>query len=435
MDNQNVSGLNNGNSLLNRTYSCSFSGDVDVEIFKDHDGFLERIMGGYSLAELPNRPMPNGLNQGGWRGYASGSEYLSSPSWMNGDGNTPFEDIFFRKNWIFMDDFKVEYDTIIYPLLQRLFSDFISRGDLPKEVFVYNDRELGNFSFDRAAINLIPVFEFYDDSIPSSVKNEDVERKDNKTFNKKNGNEIFWIPKYEDSVKSIRACKLKREGKPIYEIMEDADLKPQKFTSNVKKSFVYQEKRPMPKKAVRIFVDLMASGAYGSEDLKWQGYAGVGLAKFLQAIGFEVSIVAMFGWVNGRTLGQVYCFTAKEFGEPMNFNYLLYLLSDSAVLRLKGHLLQNLNSSENNLTTSYGIFDENCVFFSVCRTYGVRDNLWNKNIRQFSLQDTNKFLYIKMPRCYSRNAMLEAIRNAVQDVLNVNLAATEQARQQAQNIP
>ena len=143
----------------------------------------------------------------------------------------------------------------------------------------------------------------------------------------------------------------------------------------------------------------------------------------------------MFGWVNGSTLGQVYCFTAKEFGEPMNFSYLLYLLSDSAVLRLKGHLLQNLNSSENNLTTSYGIFDENCTFFSVCRSYGVRDNLWNKNIRQFSLQDTNKFLYIKMPRCFSRNAMLEAIRNAVQDVLNVNIAAVEQARQQAQNIP
>ena len=434
MNNQNVSGITNGNSLLNRTYSCSHSGQVAVELFKNHDEFLERIMGGYSFADLANRPMPNGLNQSDWRGYASGSDYRGSPEWMNGDANTPFEDIFFRKNWIFMDDFRVEYDTIIYPLLQRLFSDFISRGDLPKEVFVYNDRELGNFSFDRASINLIPVFEFYDDSIPNSVENENVERKDNKTFNKKNGNEIFWIPKYEDSVKSVRACKLKREGKPIYEIMEDAELKPKKFTSNVKKSFVYQEKRPMPKKAVRIFVDLMASGGYDSNNLKWQGYAGVGLAKFLQAIGFEVSIVAMFGWVNGR-LGQVFCFTAKEFGEPMNFNYLLYLLSDSAVLRLKGHLLYVLNSSDNNVGTTYSIFDENCTFFSVCRTYGVMDNLWNKNIKRFSLQDTNKFLYIKMPRCYSSDAMLEAIRNAVQDVLNINLAATEQARQQAQNIP
>ncbi len=437
MNNQNVSGLNNGNSLLNRTYSCSHSGDVDVELFKNHDEVLERILGGYSFADLANRPMPNGINQDKWRGYASGSNYERyGREWMNGDANTPFEDIFFRKNWIYMDDFRVEYDTIIFPLLQRLFSDFISRGDLPKEVFVYNDRELGNFSFDRASINLIPVFEFYDDSIPSSVENENVERKENKTFNKKNGNEIFWIPKYEDSVKSVRACKLKREGKPIYEIMEDAELKPKKFTSNVKKSFVYQEKRPMPKKAVRIFVDLMAGAGYDSDRLKWQGYAGVGLAKFLQAIGFEVSIVAMFGWINfTANLGQVYCFTAKEFGEPMNFNYLLYLLSDSAVLRLKGHLFHTLNSSDKNIEFQSYIFDENCTFFSVCRTYGVMDNLWNKNIMSFSLQDTNKFLYIKMPRCFSRDRMLEAIRNAVQDVLNVNLAASEQARQQAQNIP
>lgn len=420
--------INNNNILDEQIVGSGRT--IHVDIFDTYWQFYDAIMGGYSLDELSNRSMPNGLNEFQWRRWTSmNGVFQEHPDWLGVRDGETFDSVWQRKEFTLMADFRDKYENVIEPLLKNLSAELLkSKAELVEKKLVYNDLELGTFSFDRAAISLVPLFVYFDLSIEEEVSVQNVYDDDGVKKSKLTKNIVYWIPKYNDTEKSVRACKKIQEGENIYAIMNTEGLKPKKFTSNVKKSFVYKYEMPKPKKAVRIFVNLMAGGGYTSESLKWTGYAGVAIAKYLEANGFAVSLHGNFGWDEGE--GQVYSFTAKELGKVSSYSNLLYMLSDPTILRLKGHAYHVLKTSRlNNRNVTYRIlFPQNDIFFSVCKTYGVYDNLWKSTINRFSHRDTKNFLYINLPLAFDENAMINSVRTAIMDVINLNYQAVLEAK-------
>jgi hypothetical protein len=424
----------NFNINTNFGASCNQSKDVYVGIFENTQELINEILGGYDIQDLSNRRLPNGLNGDFWRQFIE-RDVNNGITFYGGTQNDDFESLFLRKNWGRMDEFNNIYVNRIQPIMQQVYRDFLSQGKIENPEFEYNDRELGNFAFERASVELLPIFEYYDDKLEVSVPQKNVEDKGEKTFDKTNGNEVFWIPKYEDKKKSKRACKLKKEGKPISEIMSTEGLQPPKYTSSVKKSFVYKKEKPKLKKAVRILLDLSIIGRRTPEQAIWRGYGAVGIIKFLESVGYATSLIGVesTAYGSGTISHDLICAVfLKNFGQPLDTSELLYGASDVSLVRVKYWLWNMLASSmlNNNVNGSHGgIMTHDCVVFNTFRSVGARyDRLWQENINSFSNRNTGNFLYITFGDCWSEDEMIAEIRRKITDVLNINNEAIQFAQ-------
>jgi hypothetical protein len=424
------------NQTLGSTFSCNGTREVSVFIYESQEEMIETLLGGYDISNFRNRRLPNGINSDIWNEQFDSIEFASrnDREFRGMLPNDTLESVFLRKKWNQMAEFNDVYTNTIEPLLKEIFRNFLSEGKLADPKFEYNDRELGNFSFDKASVELIPVFEYYDEKLEISVPQKNVEDRGEKSFDKTNGNEVFWIPKYEDKEKSKRACKLKREGKPITEIMGIEGLKPKKYASSVKKSFVYKIETPKPKKAVRVVLDLSIPRSRDSEEAKWRGYGAVAIIKFLETIGYSTSLVGTFGidYVGNTTYDYVHTIILKDFGQPLDTAELLYGASDISFIRCKMFLQFIYGVSVNNETIDYmgSVMDFNCVVFNTFRSFGARyDKLWQENISSFSNRNTGNFLYITFGQgVWTQNAMVADLRRKITDVLNINNEAVQFAQ-------
>jgi succinate dehydrogenase flavin-adding protein (antitoxin of CptAB toxin-antitoxin module) len=418
------------NQNLGSTFSCNGTKEVSVFIYESQQEMIETLLGGYDISNIRNRRLPNGINSAIWVEQVERRDN----AWRGMLPNDTLESAFLRKKWNQMTEFNDVYTNTIEPLLKEIFRNFLSEGKLDAPKFEYNDRELGNFSFDRASVELIPVFEYYDEKSETSVPQKNVEDRGEKSFDKTNGNEVFWIPKYEDKEKSKRACQLKREGKSITEIMGIEDLKPKKYASSVKKSFLYKIEKPKPKKAVRVVLDLSIPAFRTSEQAKWRGYGAVAIIKFLESIGYSTSLVGSFGVEYGRdtTYDYVHTIILKDFGQSLDTAELLYGTSDVSFIRCKMFFQFIYGVSVNNerIDSLGAVMDFNCVVFNTFRSFGARyDKLWQENISSFSNRDTGNFLYITFGQdVWTENAMVADLRRKITDVLNINNEAVQFAQ-------
>lgn len=418
---------------INTAFNCNQSRDVYVGLFENQQELIDEILGGYDVSNLSNRRLPNGLNEAFFRQHIQVVQ--NDPNFYNLRRNDDFESVFLRTKWNQMAEFNDIYVNRILPIMQDIYRDFLSQGKLELPEFEYNDRELGNFAFERASVQLLPVFEYYDDKYFSALPRNEVEDINGKSFSKINGNEVFWIPKYDNKEKSIRACKLKREGRPISEIMGINGLEPQKYTSSVKKSFVYKKEKPKLKKAVRIVLNLSTLGDRTPEEAKWRGYGAVGIIKFLESIGYSTSLIGVESTnyrIPSISHDLICAVFLRNFGVPLDTAELLYTTSDVSFVRVKVWLWNMIASAllRNDVGTSHGgILSNNCVIFNTFRSVGARyDRLWQENIQSFSNGNTGGFLYIPFGECWNENEMVAQIRRNITNVLNINNQAVEYAR-------
>lgn len=410
--------------------------NASVSLFDTHQEFLDYILEGYSLDNLANQPMPNGLNQSKWFDYASGSEYREEREWFNGDDLTSFEDLFYRDKYRRLDDFNKIYQDELLPFILSLYKKFESEALIEVPKIEYTTLETGVFSFDRASIEMTPKTEYFNCEEQKSIEPIFIEKREDKFFDKKTGNQVYLIPKYSVLEKSIKACSYIKEGGKITDLIKNEELRPEKFSSSVRKVYTEISKKESPKKAVRLIVNVIHGASRAVDDCKWTGYAAFAMDLFLRTIGYMTAINAYMPWYPSHPLAQIISFQAKGFYEVTDTSYLLYCLSDPSLIRLKGHLALAKSCAEDSQRWGTLILDPSLAEFYMFRTLGAeKDKIWAKNIQRITNEDTKMFLYASFKPAYSLNEAKQVIREVLEEILNTNQRAIERIKREKLGMP
>ena len=213
------------------------------------------------------------------------------------------------------------------PFLSKL--EKMSNGIIPQDVIKPNDRELGVFSFERAMMSL------------QGATGLCVQKGDKKTFYKMNeGKPLMDGDKQKKDKEGRLLFLIEKSGETAFltQLEEDGD---KRWISLNKKSFLYKEKHPRPKRMIRIFVLI---GQNWGTVAYWSGVTAVILANFLEGRGYAVRVTAVLGLSNsGLNFGG----TSKESGsrfnmidvkgyeETMDSLSLLYVLADPSFFRVR----------------------------------------------------------------------------------------------------
>lgn len=409
--------------------------EASVQLFDSHQDFLDYILAGYSLENLPSQPMPNGINQNTWQRFSDGSKYREAPKWMNGDNNTSFEDIFYRDKYNRLDDFNRIYQDELLPFILELYKDFESQALLEVPKIEYTSLETGIFSFDRASVEMTPKIDYFDCEKQESIEPKFVKKIDGLFFDNRNERQVYLIPKYSSIEKSIKACEFIKNGGKITQLITHPELRPEKFSSSVRKVYTEIQKKESPKKAVRMIVNVIHAWDMKTDECKWTGYAAFALDLFLRTLGYMTAIDAYMPWKPSNNLAQIISFQAKGFYELTDTSYMLYCLSDPALIRLKGHLALAKSCAEDNQRFYTEILDEKLAEFYIFRTLGAeKDKIWAKNIKHFTNDDTKMFLYASFRPVYDLDAAKAMIKEVLLEILNTNLRAIERIREE-KNMP
>lgn len=234
------------------------------------------------------------------------------------------------------------------PFLAKL--EKMSNGIIPQNVIKPNDRELGIFSFERAMMSL------------QGATGLCVQKGDKKTFYKMNdGTPIIEKDKQKKDKEGRLLFKIEKNGETAFltQLEEDGD---KRWISLNKKSFLYKEKHPRPKRIVRIFILI---GQNWGRVAYWAGVTAVILANFLEGRGYAVRVTAAIGLSNsGLNFGG----TNKEYGsrynmidvkgydETMDTLSLLYVLADPSFFRIRQfkYYLAQQYKNKDELDTSLG---------------------------------------------------------------------------------
>lgn len=345
-----------------------------------------------------------------------------------------------RERYLNMDDYNNVFNTIIKPRLEEILKD--SKADLEMPVLKYNDRDLGIFDFNRAAIGLIPTNNYW------SIKNKDfVDASLVQTYKEgnsykykliKGGSPVVLVPKLKnvDAATTNKIYKEVYDGQNIFEVIKKYGVKiggsADAFTSNIKKSYLLKEKTKKPKNAVRLFVSLGANCSISGSQYKWNGYAATGIAELLSTLGYAVSIIGVYGLkteINvdgGLSSGTRYFgITLKSFEETLDTGSILYTLSDATFFRVR--FFECIAKS----TYYYRDFIEDGMGYvatipeikkMVYAQYGKRDDLFKENGKK----NTNSpFLYYIIGDNFSEEQLNELILNIGLDVVNENMLAAQ----------
>jgi|GEM_PF-5802510 len=202
-------------------------------------------------------------------------------------------------------DLVQKYRILLRAELQKLLS-IKQKNDIETKRLEYNDRELGSFSFDRAAMRL----------------------------------------RREYPPKQVRQLRL---------ALQDNDGS--KIVSDNKRSFAYFKTVLTPKPSIRIFLDQVAA----SDNIIYQGLAPYFLSEILIQKGYkvEVSTVRAIEGSGGNFLTRV---VLKKFNGNLDANTILLASSDPRYIQWKVWFyticqLDNLNLDPR----SWGIYDTNTV--------------------------------------------------------------------------
>jgi hypothetical protein len=270
----------------------------------------------------------------------------------------------------------------------RKLLDASSTAEVMQPKLVFNDRELGEFVYDRAAMSLVPNLFYYSPSkkieidsfkekIISSTKDGKTQMKlasDNSIVvyafkvQKQDGTPIYIELKGEGEESLLEANKVAKEIGGILSV-----------SSKNKKVYLYKERIPKVYNAVKIIVGLTVGGYTAWENDFYTGVATAVAIELLESLGYSVHIEVALG--GGRCSGcfralnkglnlptnygrRFFTFTAKSFDEPLELESLLYTMADPSFHKIKFVSLLNnffaffgdtINEDENPSQTWHGI--------------------------------------------------------------------------------
>lgn len=276
---------------------------------------------------------------------------------MNGKQPRNYEEAMQRDKFVYYDDYKAlkqRLEKTIQKELQRQ-----STAEVLKPKFVYNDKQLGEFTFDKAAMSLIPKTYYYsfvhDREI--DIINEPIIREGNVIVLKSDGTLVDLAIKVKTLEGEEKFIKVDPDN-PSVSLDEARKIGIVDCTSTNKKVYLYKEKIPKTFNAIKIIVGLTATGGF----TKWNGSTGeigndfyTGLtamvvADVLESLGYSIQIELVLG--GGRCQGcyrklntfrvpplssgrRFIGFTVKPFDGLMDMDSLLYTMCDPSFHNIK----------------------------------------------------------------------------------------------------
>lgn len=266
-----------------------------------------------------------------------------------------------RKDFVYKDQYDKIKSKIQAKVLKALEKNSVANA--MKDRMVFNDRELGEFVYERAAMSLLPNLYFYS-RLHNKVAHEDEvkEVKEVTEVDSVNKTETKYIYKVDGTELVLCVKVTKKDGGEEYvEVHGDGDLSEASdkgivsVSSNVKKVYQFKEKQPRIKNAVKILVGLTYGGYTAWKNDFYTGIAAVIVAEHLESLGYAVHLEVIIG--GGRCTGclaggyalntksrygrRFVTITAKDFNTALDTNTLLYWVSDPSALYIK--MLRNFN--------------------------------------------------------------------------------------------
>jgi hypothetical protein len=285
-----------------------------------------------------------------------------------------YEEAMNRTKFLYYDEYKRIKANVEKKIREELQKSSIVEVMKPK--LVYNDKQIGEFVFDRAAMSLQPEIFYY-----SPSKKREVDALKEKIIYE--ANKMFL----EDKSLVVYALKVEKENgeTEFIEIKGESSLSEAvkkgivSCTSANKKVYLYKEKKPKMFNGVKIIVGLTAGGFTTWDNDFYTGIAAVACVDVLESLGYSVDVEVAVG--GGRCGGcsrklnfngqlthgrRFFTFTAKSFDEQMDLDGLLYTLCDPSFHNIKFISLLNyffkffgdqLDTKANPSSTWHGIKD------------------------------------------------------------------------------
>lgn len=359
--------------------------------------------------------------------------------WFGEAYPTTMEELFSRDEYPLMDEYRKVYEEKIRPRADEIQKE--SKAALEVPTLKYNDIGLGTFDFARASLGLLPLYKYYAIKHKMYVEGVDtyVKKVGDKFKNllKSDDSPVVIVPElkdgYEESI-THKAFKEIYEGKDVFETLKKYDLKIGKFSSTIKKTYLYKENIPKPLNAIRIFIYVGGNCFVTAKEFKWTGYTGIGITELMTALGYSVSVHAIFG-VGNETINvgngkfdkgvRASAVTLKPFTETIHSQRLLYIVSDPSFFRGKEfqNIVKKSQYYQDAIDTRLGyIVGTKEIKHLAYKTFGSVDKLWNKD---GSYNAQSGMLYYVVANIKNEQEMNEAIIDIALSVVNENQQARE----------
>ena len=362
-------------------------------------------------------------------GQGSRSKLSISNLGLFGKQPRSFEDGMARNTFVYWEEYKAIKEKVIKQIYEELAKSSEAEAMQPKLTF--NDRELGEFVYDRAAMALVPEMFYYSPSKKREVDiiTEKVILEDEKYYFESDGSLIIHAFKVEKEDGTIEYVEVKGEES----LAEASDMGVVSVSSNNKKVYLFKEKKPKTKNAIKIIVGLTAGGFTDWDNDFYTGVAAGCAIEILESLGYAVHVEVAVG--GGRCSGcnrmgyplnfpsrygrRFFTFTAKDFDEPLDMDGLLYTICDPSFHRIKFIPLlnnffslygDNVNTSNNPALTWHGIAEEDMT-----NPIGM----YQKRLDHLKKNDNLIHYYIHMVR--DENDVIAQIKDLVLSAENINL--------------
>lgn len=316
----------------------------------------------------------------------SGSSNAEFSSYgINGKHPRSYEDAIKRKKFIYWEEYKEIKKQVEKKIQEELQKSKIIEVMKPR--FVYNDRQIGQFIYERAAMSLIPDIFLYVPSKKREVSSDEkVIQRDEKMYLLSDDSLVVNAIKVEFGNGTSEYFELEAEGE---ETLKKAQKKAEESngtllcSSTNKKVYLYKEKKPKMFNAVKIIVGMTAGGFTSWKNDFYTGIAAAACTDVLESLGYSVHVEVAVG--GGRCSGcyrklnfngtfmhgrRFFTFPVKKFDELLDLDSLLYTLSDPSFHNIKFISLLNnffnfygdqLDTRGNPSSTWHGIEEEDMI--------------------------------------------------------------------------
>jgi hypothetical protein len=365
-------------------------------------------------------------------------------SWFGVDYPKSYDELMSRDEYTLMPEYRDVYETYIKPRVNEIMKE--SKAALETPTLKYNDIGLGVFDFARASLGLLPLYKYYSlkhkkyvegiDTYVKSVKGE------YKTFLKMDDSPVVVVPQlregYDESI-VYKAFKQVYDGDNLFEVLKKYDLKIGKFTSTIKKTYLYKENVPKPLNAVRIFIYVGGNAYVKAEEFKWTGYTGIGITELLTAMGYSVSVHAIFGTgteINDKRGGfetgvRASAVTLKPFQETLHSQKLLYVVSDPSFFRGKEftNIMKKSQVYQDYIDggLGYAVGTQEIKYLA----YNLFGSVDKHKKSDGSYNAQSGILYYTVANIKSLDEMNQQILNIALSVVNENVQARQSMTQQS----
>jgi hypothetical protein len=284
-----------------------------------------------------------------------------------------------RDKFVYFDEYKKIKKLVEKKIAEDLQKSSIAEAMKPKLVF--NDKQIGEFVFDRAAMSLQPEIFHYSPSKKREIDvlTEIVIYEGKRMYLASDKSLVVFAIKVEKNDGSEEFMELKGEET----LVKAVNLGVISCTSNNKKVYLYKEKKPKMYNAVKIIVGMSGGGFTQWDNDFYTGITAAIVTEVLEGLGYSVDVEVAVG--GGRCGGcskklkfgnqydkgrRFFTFTAKSFDEQLDLDGLLYTLSDPSFYNIKFVSLLNnffnffgdeIDTNGNPASTWHGIEEPDMI--------------------------------------------------------------------------